>query len=261
MKKNYPRDRWSNGHMANTSIGQGFVQVSPLQMAVVAATVANGGTVYYPRIVSKILHPNGEVLKEDPVLVRAKLDIPQQKMDIIREGMRQVVNDPEGTGKKAQIPNSAHLVAGKTGSAQFPTRIKGRNVKDTRTWFMAFAPFDKPRYSVCVMVEGGVSGGATSAPIVSKILSDIFDLENATLGYDLIYMQPIKGHFDGVQEIVEENERTGPVQGMAVPLPPSPDGLPRQEKPSAPSPERKESAPTPSRTTKPNSSTGTRGLH
>ena len=202
MKKTYPKDRWSNGHMANMAIGQGFVRVTPLQMAGVAAAIANGGTCYFPRLVSKVINAAGEVVREDPVRVKGQLDMPADQVEFIRKGMRAVVNEGGGTGSRAAVEN--YVIAGKTGTAQFPTKIQGRSVKDQRTWFISFGPYDEPRYAICLMVEGGASGGATCAPIVGQIYKEIFALENSTQGYELTILKPYRGHFDGVQDIVPE---------------------------------------------------------
>lgn len=205
MKKNYPKDRWSNGHMANMAIGQGFVRVSPLQMAGVAAAIANGGTAYYPRLIAKVTDSAGEVVREDPIRVKGQLDMSSEKVEMVRAGMRAVVNEGGGTGSRAAVEN--YVISGKTGTAQFPTRIKGRQVKDQRTWFMAFGPYDEPRYAICLMVEGGASGGATCAPIVGQIYKEIFALESSTQGYELTYLNPYQGHFQGVQEVTPEQDQ------------------------------------------------------
>lgn len=202
MKKEYPRDRWSSGHMANMAIGQGFVRVTPLQMAAATVAIANGGTCYYPRLISKVMNSSGEVTREDPIRVKGQLDMPEEKVEVVRAGMRAVVNDGGGTGARAALEN--YVIAGKTGTAQFPTRIQGRNVKDQRTWFISFGPYEDPRYAVCLMVEGGASGGATCAPLVGKIYQEIFALENSNQGYELTYLQPYRGHFNGIEDIVPE---------------------------------------------------------
>ncbi len=213
-KKTYPKDRFSNGHMANVSIGQGVVAISPLQAVNIPATVANGGISYYPRLIKEIRDSDGNLVREEPVRERARLQVPPEKMEWVRKGMEAVVGEG-GTGRRAAV--EGYKVAGKTGSAQFPTRIRGRQVKDTRTWFNSYAPADEPRYAICMMVEGGVSGGSTCAPLVSEIYTQIFNLERSSGAYQLAYMQPVRGHFDGVQEIVEEAPNA--VQGIAVPMP------------------------------------------
>lgn len=174
-----PRERWSSGYTANTSIGQGEVLASPLQMAVLAATVANGGTCYYPRLIDKVVSPKGEVLLQEPSRVRSNLTadagITPEMVAKVRAGMRKVVMEDGGTGRRARIEGIE--VAGKTGTAQNWTTRNGQKIKDNHVWFISFAPFDKPRYAVAVLVQGGYAGGAVAAPIAGKILEDTFRLD------------------------------------------------------------------------------------
>ncbi|NBS83460.1 MAG: penicillin-binding protein 2 [Verrucomicrobia bacterium] len=190
-------ERWSDGHTANTSIGQGFVRVTPLQMAVMLSAVANGGTVYQPRLVQGVgltTETGTKVTREYPVSVkRGDLGVRPANLDAVKAGLRAVVM--EGTGKNAAVKDVE--VAGKTGSAQFTTRIGGSVVKDTRTWFTGFAPLKDPKYVVIVIVEGGVSGGATCAPLASEILAKLFEMDKGTPP-PLVYQAPVIGHFHGV---------------------------------------------------------------
>ena len=190
-------EKWSDGHTANTSIGQGFVRVTPLQMAVMLSAVANGGTVYRPRLVQgvgKTTENGTQATKEYPVAVkRGCLGVRPENLAAVREGLRAVVT--EGTGKNAAVKDVE--VAGKTGSAQFVTQIGGSTVKDTRTWFTGFAPLKNPKYVVIVIVEGGVSGGTTCAPLASEILAKLFEMEKGTAP-QLVYQAPVMGHFHGV---------------------------------------------------------------
>ena len=197
LQANRPRERWSSGQTANVAIGQGYVLTSPLQMAMLAATVANGGTSYYPRIVDKILDQNGSVIRQEPVKVRADLrdqGLAVEQIETVRRGMWDVVNRGGGTAPSARIKN--YEVAGKTGTAQF---WRGR-VKDNHTWFIAFAPYDNPRYAVAVIVQGAQSGGGVAAPIAAKILADTFKLEE---GEDLqvAALEPAKGSFQFVSSV------------------------------------------------------------
>jgi penicillin-binding protein 2 len=238
MKKNYPKDRWSNGHMANMAIGQGYVQVTPLQMANVAASIANGGTVYYPRLVSQVTDATGQIVRSEPVKIRGRLDIPPEKIEVVRRGMREVVNGSGGTAGRAKLEDQ--VVAGKTGTAQFTTRFRGRTVKDNRTWFIAFAPYESPRYAICVMVEGGESGGRTSAPIVAEVFRGIFDLEKAVSGFQLVYMPVNNGHFEGLKELTPEE-----AVAVGILMPNVPQGQPVPAAPEDPSPEPEETTDTP----------------
>jgi len=190
-------EKWSDGHTANTSIGQGYVRVTPLQMAVMVSAVANGGTVYRPRLVQGVgrtTEKGTKATKEYPVAVkRGDLGVKPENLAAVREGLRAVVT--EGTGKNAAVKDIE--VAGKTGSAQFVTTIGGSTVKDTRTWFTGFAPLKDPHYVVIVIVEGGVSGGSTCAPLASEILFKLFEMEKGVMP-QLVYQGPVVGHFHGV---------------------------------------------------------------
>ncbi len=204
LKAISPNERWSQGYTANTSIGQGFVLATPLQMAMVTATIANRGISYEPRLVARVLDPDGRDAKDPETgkliappepKVRADLHaagITTQQIESVREGMRRVVAD--GTGKRAQIKGVA--VAGKTGTAQFWRGVK----KDNHTWFISFAPYEAPKYSICVMVQGAKSGGGVSAPIAQKILEECLAMEN---GYDpgLKPMTPARGSFAQIEMV------------------------------------------------------------
>ena len=191
------REQWSTGQTANTSIGQGFVLASPLQMAMIAATLANGGTSYYPRLVDKIVARDGTVVRDEPVKVRANLlenGISAEDFEKVRRGLWDCVNRGGGTAPGARI--KGYEVAGKTGTAQFWRR----GIPDNHVWFITFAPYDKPRYAVAVMVNGGASGGGVAAPIASKILADIFKMEEGD-EVEVASLTPAKGSFSYVSNV------------------------------------------------------------
>lgn len=201
-----PQARWTSGLTANTSIGQGDVLASPLQMAMVTATVANGGTSYYPRMIDKVVSQDGEVLLQEPAKIRANLltdgGLTPEQIEKVRLGMKKVVNEGGGTAGKARIKGME--VAGKTGTAQFWRS----GVKDNHTWFIAFAPYDKPKYAVCVMVQGAHAGGAVSAPIAAKILEDSFALdkdvppgEEPPKPFEIARLEPARGSFKFVESV------------------------------------------------------------
>lgn len=197
LRQNYPRERWSSGYTANVSIGQGFVLASPLQMAMVTAAVANGGTAFYPRLVDRVIAQDGTVVRQEPVKVRANLlenGFTADQIELVRKGMWKVVHEGGGTAGRARI--KGYEVAGKTGTAQF---WRG-GVKDNHTWFIAFAPYEKPRYAVCVFVQGAKSGGGVAAPIAAKILDDIFKMENGEK-VELAALEPAKGSFSHIEAV------------------------------------------------------------
>jgi penicillin-binding protein 2 len=188
-------------------------------MCMVAAAVANGGLCFAPKLVSRVVDEAGndvvnpetgeKVVGPMPKLradLRA-LGISDEQIELIRRGMWKVVNEPGGTGKKAQVKGME--VAGKTGTAQFWREVAGKKERDNHTWFMCFAPYNSPRFAVTVFVQGAKSGGAVSAPIAQRILEQCSALAN---GYDpgLSALQPAPGSF---QQIDEVNYKTGPIFG------------------------------------------------
>ena len=194
-----PQAHWSAGLTANTAIGQGDVLASPLQMAMIASAVANGGTVYYPRLIDRIVAQDGTVVSQDPARVRTDLineaGLTLDQIEKVRRGMWKVVNEEGGTAGKARIKGIE--VAGKTGTAQFWRS----GVKDNHTWFVSFAPYKDPRYVVVTFVQGAQSGGAVSAPLAAKIYSDIFKMENGEDVPQLAKLEPAKGNFRFVESI------------------------------------------------------------
>lgn len=177
-RKFRPRDgRWSIGDSVNMSIGQGQLNVTPLQMAMVASTMANGGTVYKPRLILREENPQGDIIKEFPVEERGVLPATPEHIQFVRKAMLNVVE--HGTGKHAANPKVK--VAAKTGSAQFSgiNPDTGEFGKQTRAWMISFMPYESPRYSMAIIAEGGQSGGSTAGPIVGTIYKKILQLEEA----------------------------------------------------------------------------------
>ena len=173
------KSNWFDGDTANICIGQGEISVTPLQMAVLTAAIANGGKVLFPRIVDRV-EAQDPALGDRPVVfprspVRDELGVQPRNLEILREAMLADVEDPEGTGRSAAVPGLR--VCGKTGTAQVMderNRIVGHNL-----WFISFAPYENPRYAVVVMVEGGGSGGGTCAPVAHDIYEVIQKIETA----------------------------------------------------------------------------------
>jgi len=194
-----PQAHWSAGLTANTSIGQGDVLATPLQMAIIASAVANGGTVYYPRLIDRIVAQDGTVVSQEPARVRSNLvtdaGLTVEQIDKVRRGMWKVVNEEGGTAGKARIKGVE--VAGKTGTAQFWRS----GVKDNHTWFVSFAPFAEPRYAVVTFIQGAKSGGGVCAPVAAKILEDIFKMEKGEETPQLAALEPAKGNFRFIESI------------------------------------------------------------
>jgi penicillin-binding protein 2 len=158
---------WQFGDTANLCIGQGKVSTSPLQMAVMTAAIANGGQVFWPRLLMR-LEPadpqSTERAAEQPPRLRDNLGVKPENLRLVREAMLADVEEQGGTGREAAVPGLK--IGGKTGTAE--VERAGRMV-DKTTWFASFAPVDQPKWAVVVMVESGASGGKTCAPVARKI--------------------------------------------------------------------------------------------
>ena len=175
-------ERWYEGETISVSIGQGFNLITPMQAANLIATVANGGYLWKPYIVKKVLSPGGRTLFESrPQLIR-KIPISQDIFQKVREGLKEVVHGKRGTAKKAQVPGV--FVAGKTGTAQtVDLKYTGRKRKPEELlrkfrdhgWFVAFAPYENPTIAIAILGENAGRPGSFFAPYAKELIS--FHLE------------------------------------------------------------------------------------
>ncbi|HLZ54272.1 MAG TPA: penicillin-binding transpeptidase domain-containing protein [Verrucomicrobiae bacterium] len=167
---------WHDGDSANICIGQGEMAVTPMQMAVAYAAIANGGTILWPRLVERV-EPQGPASGEAAInyptaVVRDHLGVNARHLKILRDAM--LAETQEGTGQAAQVPGLQ--ICGKTGTAQV---MNSRNQEiDRTTWFASFAPYENPRYAVVVMMEGRTFWGATCAAIAHDIYGEIVKKAN-----------------------------------------------------------------------------------
>ena len=161
-----------NGDIANLSIGQCDTLVTPLQMAQAMAILANGGKFYQTRLVRQVQSINHEIVTAYEEREKRTLDISQETMNQVREGMIDVVNGANGTGHEGQLDTVE--VAGKTGTAQWGPKNKER----TAAWFAGFLPADAPRYAFAAVYEGDVGskvhGGTVAAPMIADVFKDIY---------------------------------------------------------------------------------------
>lgn len=166
---------WYDGDTAFVSIGQGYLDVTPIQVAVMVAAVANGGIVFWPRLVKRIepQDPNtGPVYSFPAASVRNHLNVDPTNLALVRDAMLADVEDLHGTGTRAAI--RGFRIAGKTGTAQ----VRGDEGQYKDTWFASFGPYENPKYAVIVMVVNGVSGGSTCAPMAHHVYKVIQALED-----------------------------------------------------------------------------------
>lgn len=162
-KLNKLGEKWYIGDSYHAAIGQGFITATPLQLANYTAAIANGGTLYSPRIVNRIKKGNQEVIVEAEVI--HDNFIKPQVMQVLREGMRMTVE----SGTAQSLKTVPVAVAGKTGTAQFGAEGK------THAWFISFAPYDNPRIAMAVLLEGGGEGSSSAVPITKKVYDWYFN--------------------------------------------------------------------------------------
>ena len=172
------KERWYEGETISVSIGQGFNLITPIQAANLIATVANGGYLWKPYLVKKVLHPGGKALfKAKPQLIR-KIPISPEIFEQVREGLKEVVHGKRGTAKKARVPGI--VVAGKTGTAQtVDLKYTGRKRKPEELprkfrdhgWFVAFAPYENPSIAIAILGENVGRPGSFFAPYAKELIS------------------------------------------------------------------------------------------
>ncbi|MBO3752066.1 penicillin-binding protein 2 [Streptosporangiaceae bacterium NEAU-GS5] len=165
---------WRAGDAANFSIGQGDVLVTPLQLARAYAALVGDGKVRSPRIGWALVRPDGTPVKEIKAPVVSKLPISAAVRDYIRSALSEVTSDGTAAGAFSGFPMDRVKIGGKTGTAQ----VWGK--KDT-SWFASFAPAQKPRLVVVVMVSQGGMGAETAAPAVRQIYEAIYGIKGRPL--------------------------------------------------------------------------------
>jgi penicillin-binding protein 2 len=167
------------GDQMNQDVGQGTVTVSPLQLAVAYAAIANGGKVFKPRIVKAILSPTGQVIKRIKAPLRDHLPLPKTDLDYIRQALYGVTTShtPPGTavGAFAGYPMNQVLVGGKTGTAE----LSGTN--QNGSWFASFGgpAAGKPQFVAVIEVNKSDQGAVSAAPFVRNIWDDLYGFGGA----------------------------------------------------------------------------------
>jgi penicillin-binding protein 2 len=163
---------WTAGNTVVSSIGQGLVVTSPMQLLTMVSAIANGGTIYRPWVVKKIVSLSGDVVEEyEPEAVR-QIDVKPETLAFVRRAMLGVVD--EGTGQRSKVPGVP--IGGKTGTAQVVKKGEERRQADFKdhAWFASFAPVDNPQIAVVVLVENGGFGGLVAAPVAKAVYEAAF---------------------------------------------------------------------------------------
>jgi len=161
---------WTPGQAINASIGQGYVAVTPLQLAAGYAALANGGTLYSPRIGQELLSPAGKVVQKIDPPVAGHLPASAATLAYIRNALQGVVTQGTAAGAFGGFPLDKICVAGKTGTAQVAGRLATSN-------FASYAPCNNPQYVVVMMIPNSGYGADVSAPAIRQIWDSIYGLE------------------------------------------------------------------------------------
>ena len=175
---------YTKGMALNTAIGQGDVNVTPLQLAVAYAALGNGGDVWQPQVVRRVESPDGALLKEFAPRLVQHVDMTPEQREVMRDALVAVVNEPGGTAYRSRLKDV--VMAGKTGTAQVSRLGQVRLKKEqmdyfTRdhAWFAAFAPADDPEVAVVVLNEHGGHGGSDAAPTAAAVVARYFELKRS----------------------------------------------------------------------------------
>src|SRR4030066_614534 len=168
-KKEKKRQAWYLGETFNTAIGQGYLAVTPIQMAVMTGAIANGGNLYQPTLI-----------KDAAAVLSGKAKANLETLDTIKKALFGVVNESGGTGwaAKSQLTSiggktgTAQVVALKHGSGNLPAQFRDH------AWFVAFAPVERPEIALSVVVEHGGHGGGAAAPIAKRAIEGNMNSKN-----------------------------------------------------------------------------------
>jgi penicillin-binding protein 2 len=202
-KQRRHRQEWSQSDTLNTAIGQGYVIVNPLQLAIMAARVASGRDVV-PRLIAE-RHPPARPLPFSPV-----------NFDHVRSGMAEVVNG-NGTAGRSRLPFADIQMAGKTGTAQVRNIMDSSRGRAGAAWryrdhglFIFFAPVGAPRYAGAVVIEHGLGGARAAAPVARDVMTYLFDKDKA-----MEALHPLEAEWGG--NIVERMARRTQAWGNRPP--------------------------------------------
>jgi penicillin-binding protein 2 len=180
-KQSFKGEPWFPGETLSVSIGQGYLTTTPLQLATLISTVANGGTRYQPLLVKGIRErQSGRFFEFGPVKT-GQAEISPETLAVIQDALRGVVNEPHGTGGAARSPWVE--IAGKTGTAQVigerpagESKSLSKRFQD-HAWFVSYAPASHPEIAVAVIVEHGGHGGAAAAPLARKVIEEYLHVD------------------------------------------------------------------------------------
>ncbi|GAB1534793.1 penicillin-binding protein 2 [Geovibrio sp. ADMFC3] len=181
-KKRRFNESWYPGETIITSIGQGYMTTTPLQVAVMLAGIFNGGKVMKPKVVEFVHNPVTDVKIHTPMETVSEIEIPKWIVDSVMDGMVKVIYGTSGTGYRARVHGITY--GGKTGTAQVVSLSKTEHMEEDEipefmrdhAWFGAVVPEDKPKYAIAVLMQHGGSGSRSAAPVAGAIVNKLVDL-------------------------------------------------------------------------------------
>jgi len=173
-------EKWHDGETLSVAIGQGYNEATPLQICLMTATIATDGVRMKPTIINKIVDLRSGQVKTFPPEAAERIALKGDYMEMVRQGMMDVVQGPRGTARKVAIKGLN--IAGKTGTAQVVRLAQYKGLRESaipykyrdHAWFTCFAPAEKPEIAVTVLVEHGLHGGSAAGPIARAILREYF---------------------------------------------------------------------------------------
>lgn len=178
------KESWQMGETTSLSIGQGFILLTPLQLIRAYSALANGGVLYKPRLIKKIMTERGQIIKEFPPEKESLIPVSKKNIEILNLALWGAVNEDHGTGRA--VRRRGKDVCGKTGTAQviaMPQDKEDDDINDIpykyrdHAFFVCFAPYKDPEVAVVVIVEHGGHGGSAAAPIARKIIDGYFEIK------------------------------------------------------------------------------------
>ena len=176
------KEKWHEGETLSVAIGQGFNNMTPLQICLMTAAIANGGRIYQPQIVEMVKTTDGEIIERlTPKLLSELPSRDKSYLHIVKDGLLGVVQGKRGTARNVRIEGLT--VAGKTGTAQVVRLAQYKGLKEQdipykfrdHAWFTCYAPADNPKIAVTVLVEHGLHGGSGAGPIARVLLKKYFE--------------------------------------------------------------------------------------
>ncbi len=173
---------WYPGETISVSIGQGYLQVTPLQAALIGAAIANSGTVMKPQLIHHFEDfQKNKLSRFRPRAMRKNL-LDKSTAKVLQRSMELVVEGKRGTARN-YVKSDFIRIAGKTGTAEVSKKYQGEDIENIpykhrdHAWFLAYAPADAPEMVLVVLIEHGGSGSSTAGPIARQILEDYYSLQ------------------------------------------------------------------------------------